>query len=332
MKAAVLPAKGATLVIEDVPTPQPGPGEALVRLEAAALNRRDWWIQQGQYGGLQYPAILGSDGAGRVEAVGSTADEAWVGRQVIINPALNWGSDRKAPSKGFGILGMPTQGCLAAYVCVPESNLAPQPAHLSAIEAAALPLAGLTAFRAMFYRGRLQAGEKLLITGAGGGAAQLALHFGLHAGAQVYVTAGSEQKVQACLAAGAAGGICYKNEDWHKDLKAQAGGFDLIIDSAGGADFSKLIDLANDGGRIVLFGGTAGPWPSMPPQRIFWKQVDILGTTMGSPEDFADMLAFVNKHQMRPTVGQHFPLSRVNEAFEAMGRGDGLGKIVITIA
>ena len=331
MKAALLPAKLTRLILEDIPKPLPAPGQALVRLEAAALNRRDWWIQQGQYAGLQYPAVLGSDGAGKVEAVGSAEDAAWVGQPVIINPALHWGADRKAPAKDFGILGMPTQGCLAEYVCVPVANLAHQPAHLTPIEAAALPLAGLTAFRALFFRGRLKAAEKLLITGAGGGAAQLALHFGLHAQAQVYVTAGTAQKVQTCLQAGAAGGVCYNQTDWHKDLKAQAGGFDLIIDSAGGPDFAKLIDLANDGGRIVLFGGTAGPWPSMPPQRVFWKQVDILGTTMGSPEDFADMLAFVNEHRLRPTISQVVPLPQVNEAFEAMGRGEGLGKIVVTI-
>lgn len=332
MKAAILPGKLAPLILEDTPKPVPAPGEALIRLNAAALNRRDLWIQRGQYAALRYPALLGSDGAGIVEEVGSGVEAGWVGKAVIINPSLHWGTRQEAPEKTSGILGMPTAGCLAEYVVVPAENLFEKPAHLSWEEAAALPLAGLTAYRAVFYRGQLKAGQKLLVTGAGGGAAQLALQFGLKADAEVWVTSSSEEKLARCVDSGARGGVLYTQEGWDKALKEKAGAFDLIVDSAGGSEFNKLIELARDGGKIALFGGTAGPWPSLSPQRVFWKQIDILGTTMGSPKDFADMANFVNRTELRPTVGLVFNLDQADEALAAMERGEGIGKIVVRIA
>lgn len=332
MKAAILPGKLASLVLEEAPKPVPGPAEALVRLKAAALNRRDLWIQRGQYAALRYPALLGSDGAGIVEEVGSGEDSGWIGKEVIINPSLHWGPRQEAPEKTAGILGMPTAGCLAEYVVVPVENLFAKPKHLNWEEAAALPLAGLTAYRAVFYRGRLKAGQKLLVTGAGGGAAQLALQFGLKAGAEVWVTSSSDDTLARCLDSGAEGGVLYTQDGWEKELKDRAGAFDLIVDSAGGPEFNKLIELTRDGGKIALFGGTAGAWPSMPPQRIFWKQIDILGTTMGSPQDFADMVAFVNRTGLKPTVGLVFDLDHADDALVAMGRGEAIGKIVVRIA
>ena len=332
MKAAILPGKLASLVIEDSPKPVPAAGEALIRLHAAALNRRDLWIQRGQYAALRYPALLGSDGAGVVEEVGAGVDGSWVGKSVILNPSLHWGTRQEAPEKTAGILGMPTAGCLAEYVVVPAENLFEKPAHLSWEEAAALPLAGLTAYRAVFYRGQLKAGQKLLVTGAGGGAAQLALQFGLKAGAEVWVTSSSQEKLARCVKSGAAGGVLYTQEGWEKELKEKAGAFDLIVDSAGGPEFNKLIELVRDGGKIALFGGTAGAWPSLPPQRVFWKQIDILGTTMGSPKDFADMVDFVNRTSLKPTVGLVFSLDQADDALAAMGRGEGIGKIVVRIA
>ena len=332
MRAAILPDKNQPLRIQDEPMPEIGPGQALVRVKAAALNRRDLWIQRGQYAALRYPALLGSDGAGTVEAVGEGVDGAWVGQEVIINPTIRWGDRQEAPAKDFGILGMPSRGCLADYVAVPAENLAAKPAHLSWEEAAALPLAGLTAYRACFYRGKLKAGQKLLVTGAGGGAAQFALAFGIAAGAEVWVTSSSNEKLNACIGAGAAGGVLYTTEGWDKQLKERAGAFDVGIDSAGGAEFNKLFEVMRDGGRIAVFGGTAGPWPSMPPQRVFWKQLSILGTTMGSPQDFAAMLAFVDTHQLKPAIGAVYELSNVNAAFGAMAAGTHMGKIVVRIA
>jgi len=331
MLAAILKDRLTDLVLEEISIPAPLAGQAVVRLKAAALNRRDWWVQQGKYAALEYPALLGSDGAGTVDCVGEGVDNAWVGQEVIINPALHWGANRTAPSKDFAILGMPTQGTLAQYVAVPANAIVAKPAHLSWKEAAALPLAGLTAHRALFYRAGLQAGEKVLITGAGGGAAQLALLFAVASGAQAWVTTSTPEKLQTCIEMGAKGGAMYTNPTWDADIKEQAGGFDVVLDSAGGPDFTKLLEVSNLGARIVFFGGTAGPWPAMPPQRLFWKQVSLLGTTMGSPEDFADMVQLVADNQLIPTISHVFTLEDCNQAFTTMGNGAALGKIVVTI-
>jgi NADPH:quinone reductase-like Zn-dependent oxidoreductase len=331
MLAAIIPDKLENIELKDIDMPLAGPGQVLVRLHAAALNRRDWWIQQGQYATLRYPAIVGSDGAGVVETVGEGVDKGLVGQEVIINPAFHWGLKRAAPSSQFAILGMPTQGTLAQYVAVPAAQIAPKPAHLSWAQAAALPLAGLTAHRALFYRAGLQKGEKVLITGAGGGAAQLGLLFALAAGAEVWVTSSSQAKLDFCLQQGAKGGALYTDPNWVQGLKEKAGGFDVVLDSAGGSDFPKLFEVVDLGARISFFGGTAGAWPTMPPQRLFWKQVSLLGTTMGSQEDFADMLALVAKAQLVPTVAEVFPLEKAQAAFDFMGRGEGLGKIVLQI-
>src|SRR5690606_20060028 len=194
-KAIVLRGVHEPLVVDEMPIPEIGAEEALVRIRAAALNRRDWWIQQGKYAGLKFPIILGSDGAGVVEQVGNERDGAWVGRDVVINPALSWGSDEVAQGKSFHILGLPEDGTFAEFVRVPVANLYAKPAHLSFEEAAALPLGGLTAFRALFSRAGLKAGDKVLVVGAGGGVATFALQWAVHAGATAYVTSGSAWKI-----------------------------------------------------------------------------------------------------------------------------------------
>jgi NADPH:quinone reductase-like Zn-dependent oxidoreductase len=178
MNALVLSDKNQPLVVKEVADPVLSQGEALILVHAAALNHRDLWIQKGMYAGLKYPAILGSDGAGEVHAIVDSANESMVGKEVLIYPSLNWGEEESHQHpKEFRILGMPDHGTFAEYVKVPLNNLAAKPAHLSFQEAAALPLAGVTAYRAVFSRGRLKAGEKILITGIGGGVALFALQF-----------------------------------------------------------------------------------------------------------------------------------------------------------
>lgn len=330
MKAIVLHGVKKPLVLREVPTPQPGPGEALVRIHAAALNRRDWWIQQGQYAGLKFPIILGSDGSGVVEAVGTSADAAWVGQSVIINPSISWGTGEAFQQAGFSILGLPHDGTFAEYVCIPVENLRVAPAHLSFTEAAALPLAGLTAYRALFSRAGLLAGEHVLIVGIGGGAASFVLQWALHAGARVYVTSSSPAKIQQAVDLGAAGGALYTDENWSQQLLRDSGGFDVIIDSALGEGFAHHLDLANPGGRIVFFGGTAGSIPSLNARKVFWKQLSILGTTMGSPRDFDQMLAFVKEHQVKPYIDHVYPLADAEIAIRKMDHSTQFGKIVLS--
>lgn len=333
MKAIVINGINLPLVIQEVPLPILEPGEALVRVRAASFNRRDWWIQQGKYAGLKFPITPGSDGAGIVEDIRGTDAErdTWLNKQVIINPSLHWTEDSPFQPSDFKILGLPDDGTFAEYVKVPIQNLFAQPEHLSMQEAAAIPLAGLTAFRAVFKKGKLEKGEKVLITGIGGGVATFALQWAVHAGATVYVTSGQDSKIDAAMQLGAVGGVNYRSDDWHERLKAESGGFDLIIDSALGNQFAHFPDLSKPGGRIVFFGGTAGNIPPLDGRKIFWKQLTIAGTTMGSAPDFAQMLDFVNNHRIKPAIDSVHPLENADIAIRKMEDSSQFGKIVLEI-
>lgn len=331
MKAALLEEKGTPVQIKVVPDPEPRAGEVVVAVRAAALNHRDVWIHKGLYAGLKFPIIVGSDGAGVVSRVGAEVDPDLVGQEVILNPSHNWGENEQAQSAAFKILGLPENGTLAQLVKVEARYLVPKPAHLNFEEAAALPLAGLTSYRALFKRAGLRPNEKLLITGIGGGVASLGFQFALAQGAEVYVTSSDDYKVQLALDRGAKGGVNYKQESWVEKLKEQAGGFDVLLDSAGGEGFAGLLELAAPGGRIAIFGATRGALRELPTRKIFWKQLSILGSTMGSETDFADMIAFVEQHQLKPIIDQVFPFEEAEAAFRRMDEGQQSGKIIIRV-
>lgn len=211
MKALVLQTSGK-LELSDLEQPPLPPKWARLRMLSAALNHRDEWIIQGKYANIQYPSILGSDGCGIVVAIHAD-DQTLLGQRVIVNPSLNWGSDERAQSRAFAILGMPLPGTFAEYLDVPIDRLYPAPKHLSDEEAAALPLAGLTAFRALFVQGQFQPPERLLITGIGGGVALFALQFA-HAAAAEYiaVTSGAQWKLQRAQQLGAQIGVLYTTD------------------------------------------------------------------------------------------------------------------------
>lgn len=332
MQALVLDGINQPPQLREVPTPQPGPGEVLVQLRAAALNHRDVWIQHGQYAGLRFPIILGSDGAGVVAEVGEGAGQSLRGQAVLINPGMNWGSNPGAQAKEFTILGLPQDGTFAQYVCVPAQYVHAKPVHLSFEQAAALPLGGVTAYRSLFTRANLKSGERVLISGVGGGVALLALQMAVAVGAQVWVTSGSEEKIAKAVAMGAQGGISYKAGNWPASLVKQAGGaFDVIVDSAAGPGFNDLVDAAAPGGRIVFYGGTNGPVPNLAPAKIFWKQLSVLGSTMGTEQDFADMVRLFEQHQLVPVVDQVYPLAEGEHALRRMDEGQQFGKIVLRI-
>ena len=209
------------------------------------------------------------------------------------------------------------------------AQLAAKPAHLSFEEAAALPLAGLTAWRSLLSRARLVGGERVLVTGIGGGVAVFALQFAVASGNEVWVTSSSDEKIRRAVALGARGGFRYDNEGWAQSAAKAPGPFDVIIDSAGGPGFANLVDVAAPGGRIVFFGATRGNAPELALRKVFWKQLSVLGSTMGSPSDWAAMTEFVGRHAVKPVVGEVFPFARGSEAFELMERGGQFGKIVI---
>ena len=320
MKALILYQTKQYPQLEELSLRQPNNNEVLIKLKAAAINHRDLYITQGLYAGIQLPVILGSDGVGVVD-----------GREVIINPGYNWGKQEHFQNKKFQILGMPENGTFAENVIVSKTQVYDKPEHLNWHQAAALPLAGLTAYRALFTQGQLKEGQRVLITGIGGGVALIAFQMALASGAEVYVTSSSYDKLNQALEMGAKGVENYRMEDWHKQFLQQKLRFDLIIDSAGGDGFTKLLDLADFGSRIVVYGGTRGRVNGLSPQRLFWKQISIIGSTMGSPQDFENMLAFVIQHQITPVVDSVFQLSEVEQAFDRMKKGEQFGKIVFEV-
>jgi zinc-binding alcohol dehydrogenase/oxidoreductase len=331
VKALVLTSPG-TLSLEDVPRNPLPEGWARVRLLAAALNHRDLWILDGKYAKIQYPSILGSDGCGIVEEVNSD-DRSLVGQRVIINPNQKWGDNERVQSSSYTILGMPSAGTFAEYITVPLDRLYPAPPHLNDEEAAALPLAGLTAYRAVCVQGNMQPGEAVLVTGIGGGVALFALQFARAAGAQhLAVTSGAAWKIDRACQLGADYGVLYTAPNWVDELRAQSTGFDLIVDGTGGEPFGQLLLLTMPGARIVVYGATLGPAPMLDLHRLFWRQLRIIGTTMGSDRDFAAMVSFVAQHNIHPVIDMVLPLDAYARAFERMRHREQFGKIVLQMS
>ncbi len=336
MKAMVLHELGGPdkLSYEDVPEPEPGPGETVVRLHAAALNRRDLYATYGQYPGVKpdiLPSTPGSDGSGEVAARGDGAAGPDEGTEVVINPALYWGADPRKPGKEYRILGLPDDGTFAQFVKVPAENVFPKPSHLSHEEAATLPLAALTAYRALVTRGGVSEGETVVVPGVGGGVATFMVQIAAAFGARVFVTSGSNEKIEKAKGLGAEGGVNYNSEDWSKELKSMAGGVDLSVDHVGGEAFNALVSLAKPGGRIVVVGATAGPTPKAMTIRIALKHLDVLGTAMGTNEEFGTMLDLYAEHGLRPVINETFSLEEAASALAHMEGGKGIGKIVLEV-
>ena len=318
------------LQIEEIAVPQIGESEVLVRVAAAALNRRDVFITQRLYPNIRLPVTLGSDGAGVVAATGSVLAGVSAGDEVVIDPMLDWGSDPRVWDAATStVLGMPRDGTFAQYVAVPAENVYPKPSHLSMEEAAALPLAGVTAYRALFTRGGIERGQTVLITGVGGGVQSFVLLFAKQAGVRVIVTSSSDEKLRKAEALGADLAVNYKTDpNWHKTLRSH-GPIDLVVDSSGGETLAKAMDAVRPGGRIVVYGGTAGD-ATVKLFPLFWKHLTIAGTSMGSPQDFVAMLAlFANG--LRPTIDGVFPMQEVVAAAQHMDESGQFGKIVLTV-
>lgn len=320
MKALVLEGIGQELKVKEVPDLLEQEGHAIVHLETAALNHRDVWITKGKYPKLQFPLIMGSDGAGYME-----------GNPVLINPSLNWGDNPAVQAKDYRILGMPDQGTYAEKVSVPSGLVHPIPEHLSMEEAASIPLGGLTAYRALMVKCKPQPGEKVLISGIGGGVALFAFQFALAIGCEVYVTSGSDEKIEKALALGATGAVNYRDEDFAEKLAALCEGFDVIVDSAGGPGFVTLLKNCRPGGRISFYGGTQGNIPELSPQFLFWRQISIYGSTMGNDQEFSEMLHFIEKHKIHPIIDSIYSLEQANDAFQRMADGKQFGKIILKI-
>lgn len=330
MKAITLDSsQDSSLLLTDVQSRPLLPGEVRVQIKAAALNHRDEWCRKGLYSNLKDGVILGSDGAGVVAEIGEGVDYDWLQKEVIINPALNWGSNQKVQSKAFEILGMPRNGTLAESVIVPLDRLHNKPEHLTWEEAGALPLAGLTAFRALTYHGNIQAGENLLVTGFGGGVAQFAVQFGLALGAKVSTSSSSPEKLEQAKALGVDFTFNYMDHNWISKALDETAGFDVIIDSAFGDTLNHLTQVVKPGGKIIFYGATLGNPSKLLARQIFWNQLKIMGTTMGSDLDFKNMIDFVCENKIHPIIDQVFKFDDAENAFDRMRDGKQTGKIVL---
>lgn len=333
MRAARLHEIGGpwSLRVEDIPIPQPGPREVLVRLRAAALNRRDVFITQGLYPGIALPRTLGADGAGEIAATGPGADALPVGTPVMIDPMLGWGLSGDAwDPETSNILGMPVDGTFAQYVVVPATAVYRKPERLSMQQAAAIPLAALTAYRSTMVRGNVRAGQTVLVTGIGGGVATFALLFAKRAGARVIATSRSDAKLERARQLGADVTYNYHTQpEWHKLCK-QRETLEVVIDSSGGDTLAKALDALRPGGRIVIYGGTRGE-STIKLFPLFWKHLSLLGTSMGSPQDFAAMLEMFENSDLEPAIDSVYPLSDIVRAAERMAASDQFGKVVLSV-
>jgi zinc-binding alcohol dehydrogenase/oxidoreductase len=330
MKAVTFRSKNEALKISELPVPKPSKGEVLVKIAYAAFNHLDLWIWKED--SLQNYVIPGADGSGVVYAIGDGVNKNWIGKEVLIDPGVHWGADENLHSEQYEIIGNPTNGTFAEFIRMPVENIHEKPCHLTLKEAAAIPLAALTAYRALFTKARLKSSDKVLITGAGGGAAIYLVQMAVAAGASVYVTSSSYEKINRAKQLGAIEGYNYREEDWTNKAKEQAGGFNVIVDSAGGNGFAQLTEVASPGARIVVFGRTAGNINNLKPSMIFNKQLQIMGTLMGTPNEFRSMLEFYEKHQLHPVIDKEFALEDFQQAASYMQTGNHFGKIILSVS
>lgn len=331
MKALLFKGKQHALTLAEITKPKPVKDQVLIRLHYAALNHRDLWLIDEHEQEYPQGIILGSDGAGVIEAVGDDVDETWIGQEVIINPSLDWGNNPMVQGDKYRILGLPDHGTFAEYIVISKQYVFEKPEHLTLAESAAVPLSALTAYRALFSKARLRAGEKVLITGIGGGAALWALQHAVAYNAQVYVTSSSTVKINRAITLGAKGGYNYKESNWAEQAQRDARGFDVIIDSAGGDQFNKLVELAVPGGRIVNFGRTAGNITDLSTRLLYWKQISIYGTTMGTRDEFLSMLNLLESRKVKPVIDSTFLFSNFEEAFARMKQAEQFGKIILQL-
>jgi zinc-binding alcohol dehydrogenase/oxidoreductase len=319
-------AYGGPEVLEpaELPDPVAERGWLTVRLRAAALNWHDVLVRRGQYSS-PLPHVPGADGAGT---------DAETGEEVLVVPSLWWGADEAAPGGSWEILGDHRPGTYAELVRVPAACVVPKPTGLSWAEAAALPLVGLTTYRALFSRAGLKAGESLLVLGAGGGVATMAVSLAAAVGAHVVVTSSGEEKIARARELGAVDGVLYTDHTWPADARALSPGgrgFDVVLDSVG--TWQAAVAATRPGGRVVVLGASRADRADLAVRPFYFGQYSLLGTTMGSPVDFAGLLQLLETHDVAPpVVDRTFPLDRAAEAHAYLETGAGFGKVVLEIA
>jgi len=312
--------EGGALVYEEVDDPTPGPDEVLVELKAAGVNRRDLLVAGGVYP-FPLPLVPGSDGAGVRRDTGE---------EVVLLPAVGWGDREDAPGDDFEFFGGPRDGTYAELVAAPAEALYPKPAAFTWEEAAAFPLAALTAYRALFVRGDLQAGETVLVLGAASGVSTFAVQLALQGGARVLVTSSSDAKIERAKQLGADGGVNYATTDDWPAAARELGPIDLVLDSVG-STWQQSLDCVRKGGRVVVFGGTGGTETTLQVRPFYFAQQSLHGTQLGSPDDFASLLRALDNAAWRPVIDSVRPLAEAEAALARMQAGEHFGKLVLGI-
>ncbi|MCC6316426.1 MAG: zinc-binding dehydrogenase [Gemmatimonadaceae bacterium] len=344
MRALTLSAHGGVEQLEyreDLATPTiASPTDALVRIHAAALNRLDLWVLGGLPNvSITPPWIVGSDAAGVVEAVGSAVTGVRPGARVLINPGINCGTceycrDGDDPlCLTYRILGEHVPGTMAERVVVPAANLRPVPDGVSFVQAAAFPLATLTAWRMVVTRANVQAGEDVLIWGIGGGVAQQALQICRFLGARTWVTSGSAEKLERARVLGADVYLDHSTMDVGREVRQRTGkrGVNVVVDSVGERTWKQSLGALGKRGRLVTCGGTSGPNVETDIRRLFWNQWTIMGSTMGTQREFSTITDHLHAGRFMPVVDSTFPLARGREAYERLASGQQFGKVVVEI-
>ncbi len=307
---------------EDVEDPVAGPGEVLVRIRAASLNRLDLWVRQG-LPSVPKPRILGADGAGVVEALGDGVEGFEPGESVVLNPGLD---------DGAKIIGEHSDGTHAELIAVPQEYVHPLPEGLEFEEAAAFPLVYETAYRMLVTRAGLREGEWVLVWGVGSGVGSASLVIAKALGARVIATSSDDTKLEGARQLGADVVVNHASGDVVGAVKESSGkGVDVVIEHVGEATWTKSLQAAKTGGRIVVCGATSGPNPPANLHRVFWKQLSILGSTMGTREDFAAVYDLVASGRVKPVVDRAFPLAEAAAAHEYLESGRQFGKVILTI-
>jgi NADPH:quinone reductase-like Zn-dependent oxidoreductase len=342
MKAAFFREHGGLERIEygDLPDPVPGPGQVRVRVRAGSLNHLDIFVRNGIPGiPVALPHVMGSDGAGVVESVGPGVTRVSPGDEVVLNPGVNCGDcefcrmGEHSLCTTFHLLGEHVAGTFAEYVVAPAINAWPRPAALSWEESAAFPLTFLTAWRMLVSKARVRPGESLLIIGVGGGVAVAALQIAKLLGLTVFVTSGSGEKLARAKELGADAGIDHSATDFAREVRKLTGkrGVDVVLDSVGKATWRQSIAAAAKGGRLLTCGATTGTDPQTDLGRIFWNQLTVYGSTMGTHAEFAEMLRIFRDGKVKPVVDAVFPLGKARDAEQRLEEKRQFGKIVIRV-
>jgi NADPH:quinone reductase-like Zn-dependent oxidoreductase len=340
MKAVVVREHGGyeALLLEDRPVPEPRAREVRVRVKAAALNHLDLWVRRGVPGHtFPLPLVPGSDAAGIVDAVGSDVTCVATGDEVVVLPGVTEGTSEACLqgedqlSADYLILGEARDGCCAEFVVVPDQNVAPRPQNISFPESASFGLSFQTAWCMLVRKARLQPGETVLVQGAGSGVGSAAIQIAKLVGAMVITTAGTDTKCAAGLELGADHAINYKDKDFAKEVRAIRGpaGVDVVFEHVGGATFAGSMKCLGRGGRLVTCGATAGHEVSINLRQVFFKNLEILGNTMGSKGDLRRIIRLVGQGQLRPVVDRVLPLEKVGEAHRLLEERAVFGKVVL---